>query len=150
MGLSYPVPSSTPAQTVMVKPDFSKYSLAVYEQHQLIYSSRDTGLRPLFDCLQTLRGKSGLILHDKVIGLAAARLTVYSGIISEIITTVTSMPAKKFLEENGMMIEAYDVAANIMTRDGSSVCPGEIIALSTDDADNFFEKTKVMLHGLKQ
>ena len=49
-----------------------------------------------------------------------------------------------------MMIEAYDVAANIMTRDGSSVCPGEIIALSTDDADNFFEKTKVMLHGPKQ
>lgn len=134
----------------MVKPDFSKYSLAVYDKDQLIHSSRDTGLRPLFDCLQILRGKSGLMLHDKVIGLAAARLIVYSGIISKIITPVISIPAKKYLEDNSIMIEAYDVANNIMTRDRSAVCPGEVIALNTDEADDFMQKIKAMLYGPKQ
>jgi len=48
--------------------------------------------------LEKFQGKSGLILHDKVIGLAAARLIVYSGVIAEIVTRVASLPAKKFLE----------------------------------------------------
>jgi hypothetical protein len=130
----------------MLMPDFSKYSLAVYEKNKLIYSSQDKGLRPLFDCLEKLEGKSGLILHDKIIGMAAAKLIVYSGIIAEIITTVASIPAKKFLEDNGIIITADEVAANIMTKDKSAICPGEVIALNTEAPDDFFRRIKSMLN----
>jgi hypothetical protein len=131
----------------MLTPDFSKYSLALFEGNNLIYSSRDRGLRPLFDCLDKLKGKSGLILHDKVIGMAAAKLIVYSEIIVEVITTIASIPAKKFLENNGIIIEAVDVAANIMTKDRSAVCPGEVIALNTEVPDDFLREIKAMLNG---
>lgn len=128
-------------------PDFSKYTLALYEGDKLIYSSQDKGLRPLLDCLDKNKGKSGLILHDKVIGLAAAKLIVYSGIIAEVVTSVASIPAKKFLEDNGIIIGAYKVAANIMTRDGKAVCPGEVIALNTDAPEELSRKIKTMLSG---
>jgi hypothetical protein len=129
----------------MLTPDFSQYSLAVYEKDKLIYSSRDKGLWPLYDCLKKLEGKYGLVLHDKVIGLAAARLVVYSGMIARVITTVASLPAKDFLEQNNIIIMAHDIAANIMTRDGSAICPGEIIALDTKSRDDFLQKIKTML-----
>lgn len=131
----------------MLTPDFSKYSLAVYEKNILIYSSRDKGLRPLFDCLEILEGKSGLILHDKVMGMAAAKLIVYSGIIAGVVTTIASVPAKDFLEKNSISITANDTAANIMTRDGSAICPGEIIALDTKSRDDFLQKIKTMLES---
>lgn len=127
-------------------PDFSEYTLALFDKETLIYSSREKGLRPLFDCLERYKGKSGLILHDKVIGLAAAKLIVYSEIIAQVITRASSAPAKKFLEDNGVVINAYHVTANIMTKDGSAVCPGEVIALNSDTPDDFSRKIKAMLN----
>jgi hypothetical protein len=86
-----------------------------------------------------------LILHDKVIGLAAARLIVYSGVIAEIVTRVASLPAKKFLENNGVALRAFHVAANILTRDQSAVSPREVIALSTSDPKAFLQKIRAMM-----
>lgn len=129
----------------MLIPDFTRYSLALLEGEKLIYSACGGGLRPLWDALKKFQGKSGLILHDKVIGLAAARLIVQSGMIARIFTKVASLPAKQFLENNGVALTAFDVAANILTQDKSAVCPGEVIALNTSDPDAFLQKIKVML-----
>jgi hypothetical protein len=129
----------------MLIPDFTRYSLALLEGEKLIYSACGGGLRPLWDALEKFQGKSGLILHDKVIGLAAARLIVNSGMIAEIFTRVASLPAKQFLENNGVALTAFDVAANILTQDKSAVCPGEVIALNTSDPDAFLQKIKAMM-----
>jgi len=129
----------------MLIPDFTRYSLALLEGEKLIYSACGGGLRPLWDALEKFQGKSGLILHDKVIGLAAARLIVQSGMIAEIFTRIASLPAKQFLENNGVALTAFDVAANILTQDKSAVCPGEVIALNTSDRDAFLQKIKAMM-----
>ena len=129
----------------MLIPDFTRYSLALLEGEKLIYSACGGGLRPLWNALEKFQGKSGLILHDKVIGLAAARLIVQSGMIAGIFTRVVSLPAKQFLENNGVALTAFDVAANILTQDKSAVCPGEVIALNTSDPDAFLQKIKVMM-----
>ena len=129
----------------MLIPDFTRYSLALLEGEKLIYSAYGGGLRPLWDALEKFQGKSGLILHDKVIGLAAARLIVQSGMIAEIFTRVASLPAKQFLENNGVALTAFDVAANILTQDKSTLCPGEVIALNTSDPDAFLQKIKAMM-----
>jgi hypothetical protein len=129
----------------MLIPDFTRYSLALLEGEKLIYSACGGGLRPLWDALGKFQGKSGLILHDKVIGLAAARLIVQSGMIAATFTRVASLPAKQFLENNGVALTAFDVAANILTQDKSAVCPGEVIALNTSDPDAFLQKIKAMM-----
>ena len=132
----------------MLKPDFIKYSLALVQGDKIIYSSDGLGLKPLWDCLEKYRqSKDKFILFDKVIGLAAARLVVYSGIITAIHTRLISQPAKQLLQENKIKIEADEVVVNILRKDKSAVCPGEIIALSTDDQDTFLAKIAAMTSG---
>ncbi|MFO7570873.1 MAG: DUF1893 domain-containing protein [Smithellaceae bacterium] len=130
---------------MMTKPDFTRYSLALMEGDTLIYSTLGGGLRPLWDALEKHAGKSGLILHDKVMGLAAARLIVHAGVVAEIITLVASLPAKKYLEDNGIKLNAFNISANIMTQDRSAVCPGERIAQETDGEDDFIGKIRLLL-----
>jgi hypothetical protein len=129
----------------MLIPDFTRYTLALLESDKVIYSTEGIGLRPLWDALQKYRDKKGLILHDKVMGLAAARLIVYSGVIAEVFTMVVSIPAQQFLEDHGIRLTAFDVAANILTKDKSAICPGEVIALNTREPDAFDQKIRAML-----
>jgi len=129
----------------MLMPDFTRYSLALLEGGQILYCAGGSGLRPLWDALEKFQGRSGLILHDKVIGLAAAMLIVRSAIIAEIHTKVASRPAEEFLEKNGMILHAADVAANILTRDQSAICPGEIIALGCPNTDEFIKSIRAFL-----
>lgn len=129
----------------MLIPDFTRYSLALFKGESMIHSSTGGGLRPLWEALEMFRGKSGLVLHDKVTGLAAARLIVRSGIIVEVFTMVASLPACQFLEKNHVALTAFDVAANILTLEKTAVCPGEMIAMDTDDPDVFLQKIQAML-----
>jgi hypothetical protein len=132
----------------MLKPDFEKYTLALIEEDKIIFSSQRHGLQPLIDCLTNNNKKKNLVLHDKVIGLAAAKLIVYAAIISSISTTLISEPAKNFLIENGIKFFAEKVVKNILTRDRISVCPGEIIAMNTKEPDAFSRKIMTMLSNI--
>jgi phosphatidylglycerophosphatase A len=132
----------------MLKPDFTKYSLALVQEDKIIYETDGSGLAPLWNCLENHRGaKDKYILFDKVIGLAAARLIVDSEIIAAIQTSLISQPAKQTLEENSIKIEADEVVANILRKDKSGVCPAELIALNNDNWDDFFTEIKTMLVG---
>jgi Domain of unknown function (DUF1893) len=132
----------------MLKPDFTKYSLALVQNDKIIFSSQANGLKPLWDCLEKHRGsKSTFFLFDKVIGLAAAKLVVYAGIISQIQTLLVSQPARKFLEENSIPIEAKNTVDNILTKDLQSICPGEIIAISNEKPENFRAQIMAMFNN---
>jgi len=132
----------------MLKSDFTKYTLALVQGDKIVYSSNGSGLTPLWDCLEKYRqSKDKFILFDKVIGLAAARLVVYSGIIAAIHTCLISQPANELLKKKSIKVEADEVVANILRKDKSMVCPGEIIALSNDDQHVFLAKIAAMLSG---
>ena len=132
----------------MFKPDFTKYSLALVQGDKIIFSSQANGLKPLWDCLEHYRqANDAFILFDKVIGLAAAKLVVYSEIISQIQTLLVSHPAKKFLEDSGISIKAKNTVDNILTKDRQSICPGEIIALRSETPEDFHAKIIAMLNN---
>jgi len=132
----------------MLEPDFTKYSLALVQNDKVIFSSQANGLKPLWDCLEHYRQTTdALILFDKVIGLAAAKLVVYSGIISRIQTLLVSRPAKIFLENSSLPIKAKNTVENILIKDRRSICPGEIIALNTETPDDFRSKIIAMFNN---
>jgi hypothetical protein len=118
----------------MVAPDFACYSLALIKDETIIYTSDESGLRPLVRCILELAGKvSGCILHDKVIGLAAARLALYSGMIDEIVAGTISEPARARLAAIDFPFTASATVPMILNRDRTGICPMEAIALSTPD-----------------
>lgn len=132
----------------MVAPDFESYSLALIHAGVIVHSSRGRGIMPLITCLEACRSRyRDCTLHDKVIGLAAAKLTAYSGIINNVVTNVASKASADFLEARGIALTAGTIAPNIMTSDHRAVCPGEIIAQGVDDYESLVEKLREMLRG---
>lgn len=130
-----------------MEPDFTEYSLALIENDKIVFSSRESGLRPLWECLKRFHdSKRNFILFDKVIGLAAAKLIVHAQIISQIETPLASEPAKIFLEKNDIPIKAGQIVPNILTKDRRATCPGEIIALNISGTDEFLTKIEEMLN----
>lgn len=149
MGNADPSGGKAFAEIPMLKVDFDKYSLALIQEDKIIFSSDRHGLRPLMDCLENYSQiKEKLTLHDKVVGLAAAKLIVYSGIIFEVHTPMASRSARDFLEEKGIKLHAKEIVPNILSKDGHSICPGEVIALNTAEPDTFTKQIMAMLSEL--
>lgn len=132
----------------MIMPDFGKYSLALIHEGTIVHSSRGRGIMPLMRCLEACRSRyQNCVLHDKVIGLAAAKLAAYSGIVSSVVTGVASKASADFLDKQGIALTAKEIAPNILTADGSRICPGELIAEETNDYESLAAKLREMLGG---
>jgi hypothetical protein len=102
----------------------------------VVCASYDSGLRPLFDCINKTKGKyPGSSLHDKVVGLAAARLIVHSGTIKRVVTPLASQPAADYLREKNIELSATQIVPNILRQDGGGLCPMEEKALTMSDSD---------------
>jgi hypothetical protein len=124
----------------MKKTNYAKYSLILKEKNRVIFSSTKSGLRPLFECIQEIRGKkySDCILYDKVIGLAAARLVLHSKIIKTVITPVISEKAQKLLSKHQISISAGTVVKQILNENKTDICPMEKRALSVKSNAEFY------------
>jgi hypothetical protein len=130
----------------MTAPDFGKYSLALIRDGEIIFSSEKSGIRPLVECAERFMGKlAGCELHDKVIGLAAARIIAYSGIASNIIAGTASKHAVELLEQEGISTRAGDIVEGILNKDRTAPCPMEKRALLHDDNGAFFIEVKKIL-----
>lgn len=123
--------------------NFEKHSLILVKDGKIIHSSGKSGLRPLVECIQKFKGKvDDCVLCDKVVGLAAARLIVYSHMVSMVITETASEYAVDLIKKNNMGIKAKNVVENILNKEKSSVCPMEKKALETEDNEQFFKNFK--------
>ncbi|MDD5177812.1 MAG: DUF1893 domain-containing protein [Candidatus Nanoarchaeia archaeon] len=105
--------------------DFKIYSLVLIKENNVIFSSKESGLKPLVECITKTKNQKDCLLYDKVIGLAAAKLIVYSKIVSRVKTPLASIPAKEFLEKNKITLEAEDIIENILDKTKTRICPME-------------------------
>ncbi len=123
----------------MLSPDFTKYSLALIKDNNIVFSSDKSGLRPLIECVKKYKSKfKDCTLHDKVVGLASARFIVYSNMISLVITDVASKPAEELLNKNNIILKSNKIVNNILNKDKSAICPMEIKAQGIDNNKDFF------------
>jgi hypothetical protein len=130
----------------MIEPDFDRYALALIHEDRIVFTSEKPGLEPILECLEACRGQyRGCTLHDRVFGLAAARLIAPADLIRSVVTRAISQPALAYLEARGIGVQAEAVVEGILTRDRSRVCPGEVIALETDDPILFTNRIRAMM-----
>lgn len=123
------------------KTDFSRYSLALFHDKNVVFASTFSGLQPLIMCVYSCKGLySGCVLHDKAIGFAAARLLAYSGIAKLVRTRIISAPARNLLSQQGVEIYTETDVENFLTRDGLCLSPMEEKALKASDNESFFHE----------
>ena len=123
----------------LTPPDFESYSLALFRDGEMIHSTSDPGLRPLYECLKKFPNEKDLMLHDKVQGLAAARMVTRSGIINIIQTGACSEGAFEHYTEKGILVVATEIVPNIMNQDKTDVCYMEKVAVKFKDDEKFFK-----------
>jgi hypothetical protein len=124
----------------------SSFSLRLISKGKVMFESDRQGIRPLLECVIAYRGKiAGCTLQDKVVGLAAARLIVYSGFIQAVETPLVSEKAKTYLQEKGIAIQSEATADSIMNKDRSAQCPMESLAERFDDDSTFFTELRKRL-----
>jgi hypothetical protein len=125
----------------MLTPDFTRYSLALFHEGRIIFYSEKEGLRPLVECIRACRGRfSGCELHDRAIGLAAAKLVVASGMIGRVITRRASARAVALLEKHAVPLTVDEVVPVILNRDRTALCLMEQKAEATEDPERFFQE----------
>jgi len=127
----------------MLNHDFTKYSLVLIKDDNTIFSSDKSGLRPLIECVRKYKSKfNKCTLHDKVVGLASARLIVCFDGISLVISNVISESANELLSKNKIKIETKKIVKNILNKDKSSICPMELKAQIIENNEKFFLELK--------
>ena len=123
----------------MLVPDFTKYSLALIKDDKILFSSEKSGLRPLIECVKEFKNKvKDCILYDKIVGLAAARLILYSEMINSVFTDIVSEKGKEFLEKNNIELDSKEIVDNILNNKKDGICPMEQKAIEIEDNELFF------------
>lgn len=120
--------------------DLTKYSLVLFKDQEIVFSSDKGGIRPLFECVSKVKDVSSCTLYDKVVGLAAAKLIVYSKMIDSVITQLASQAAADFLKKNDVLLEAAEIVEKIMNKKKTGQCPMEVKALEADSVAGFYKQ----------
>jgi len=125
----------------VTEPDFNEYCLALLKDGEVIHSSSEHYLKPLVECVKKFKGKvGGCVLHDKVVGLAAARLISYSQMAGEVHALVASKKAEQHLEEAGIKLYADEIVEKILNLGGTAQCPMEAAAEAAACDEEFYLK----------
>ncbi|MGV8087298.1 MAG: DUF1893 domain-containing protein [Candidatus Woesearchaeota archaeon] len=126
-----------------------KNTLELLYNDEIIFSSDKTKLRPLMDAIILISEKypnyTGFRLNDKVIGIAAAKLIIYSGKIVEIKTDVASESAINILSENNIKIVAEKIVTQIFNNDKTGQCPMELKSIDLSPKE-FYEELKRLMN----
>lgn len=101
---------------------------------EIVYTSRERGIRPLLRLIDEKTEYSGFCAVDKVVGKAAAFAYVILGIQS-LHACVISEPAKKVLEKHGIDVTYDTLVEYIRNRTGDGRCPMESTVLNVESSE---------------
>jgi len=115
-------------------------TLRLEKNGEVIFSSREHGIKPLVECLAEFCGNiEDGILTDKVVGTAAARMIGAAGICVRVRTELISISARRRLEKRGIGVEARREAGFIRGKVNNAPCPMETLSEKYTDDTSFFQ-----------
>jgi hypothetical protein len=105
-----------------------KWNLVIVKKGRVLFSSRERGIAPFFQAVQSLdKGLHNAALADRIVGLAVAMLCLHAGITS-VYADTASRAALDMLKKNGVVVDSKDKVSHISNRDGTDLCPFEKLA----------------------
>jgi len=125
-------------------------SLVITKQGEILYSSKEKGVRPLFQAILSLAGSlDKAAVADRVVGSPVAMLCLYAG-ISSVYALLASERALSMLRNEGVDVVAKEAIPNILNPDRTDLCPFEKLAQSVTSATQLFSTLKSLFTEAKQ
>ena len=131
------------AKEVLAEGDYT----CVLCKDDVIYTSKERGVKPLLALLDSETDLSGFSAADKIVGNGAAYLYVLLG-VSEVYAPIMSEAAVKTLARNLISIDCKKVVDYIVNRTGDGICPMEEATLDAVSPEDALTKIKERLAQL--
>ena len=118
-------------------------SLLIYKGEKIIFSSVNRGMMPLLEAVDKIGRNElrGTIVADKVVGKAAALLTLYM-MVDEVHAALISISAKKLLSKHGLRFYFFEDTLAIKNRSGTDICPFERLVMDIFDPREAYKMIK--------
>lgn len=111
------------------------------------YHSKERGVKPLIEFLESGKDYSNFCAADKTVGAGAAHLYVLLG-IKTVWANIISENGRKVLEENGVSVYFEKEVPFIINRTGDGVCPIESAVKGVTDSKQALVTIKQTLKDL--
>ena len=117
-------------------------SLVIVKNEKILFKTKKQGVNGFLQAIASLNQELvNASVADKIVGVAAAMLCVYSG-ISSIFTLTISEGGIKTLEDNNISIVYEEKVSNILNQKKTDVCPFEKLAIGSNTPKEAYEKLK--------
>jgi hypothetical protein len=105
-----------------------KWNLVIVKGGQVLFSSRERGVAPLFQAVQsTETSLHNAALADRIVGSAVAMLCLHARITS-VYASIASQGALDMLKGKGVTVSSKNIVPYISNYDGTDLCPFEKLA----------------------
>jgi len=124
-----------------------KWNLVIAKEGQVLFSSRERGVAPFFQAVQSM-GKSlhNAAMADRIVGLAVAMLCLHARITS-VYAGIASQGALDMLKGQGVTVSSKSTVPYISNYDGTDLCPFEKLARNSENPAQLFSNLKSMFGG---
>jgi hypothetical protein len=115
-----------------------KSNLVIVKGGQVLFSSRDRGIAPFFQAVQSMdESLHNAAVADQIVGLAVAMLCLHAG-INSVYAVIASTGALDMLKGQGVGVSSKNVVPHISNYDGTDLCPFEKLAGSCQMPSQLF------------
>jgi hypothetical protein len=127
------------AKLKLIKEDLS---LVIVKNATVIFETKKQGISGFLQAIEKLnKDLVAASVADKIVGVAAAMLCVYSGISAAFALTVSEEAIKVLKDNNIECLFEYKVS-NILNRNKTDVCPFEKLAIVSGSSEEAYMKLK--------
>lgn len=114
-----------------------------------VLTSRERGVKPLLEFLDSGADTEGSSAADRVVGRAAAFLYVLLG-VSRVYAGVMSRPAAEVFDRHGIPAECGVLTEAIINRAGDGLCPMETAVRDESDPEKALFAIRAKLDSLRR
>jgi hypothetical protein len=117
-------------------------SLVIAKNGTVIFETKKQGVNGFLQAIEKLnKDLVGASAADKIVGVAAAMLCVYSG-ISAVFALTVSEGGFRVLEDNNVECLFEKKVSNILNHNKTDVCPFEKLAIASGSPEEAYMKLK--------
>ena len=124
-----------------------KWNLVVVKEGQVLFSSRERGIAPFFQAVQSMgTNLHNAVVADRIVGLAVAMLCLHARITS-VYAGIATTGALDMLKGQGVTVSSKSTVPYISNYDGTDLCPFEKMARNSGNPAQLFSNLKSMFGG---